>query len=722
MTFVLERLPVNDDELWWAVKAMWNVVIPRHTCGNPDHTAPFTAFADAYFRRAGSITLWHGSRGLSGKSFMLNILGLTEAFLKGSDVNLLGGSLAQSQNLHEHMRNALNAPNAPRFMIETESASLIKLNNRARIRPLTASQKTVRGPHPPFLILDEIDEMDIDILDAALGQPMPQKNYLGQIIEPFTVMCSTWQNAEGTFSAIRKRFEERGQEIVQWCVAQDTEVTTDRGQVPIQNVTTQDFVLTREGWKEVQHVTFMGYRPTVSVLLSNGRSLTLTADHKVATAEGFVPAGSLIVGTVLFADTRDADPVPSVSSDAHVGGVGHVMAPTAGSSSLLMQPSPSLVLGHGHRLQMVEPDAERVPTQVVDGESGAERAMLLLPDPTVGEGGGGLPVPPVDLVPVAVDGAALPEHTLTQVVAVINHGLVLPVWDLGVEECHEFSANHTVVSNCYQCSANPIDGWLSQETIDAKKLEIPAEMWRTEYELGEPSIGNRAFDTEAVEKMFAAAPAPLEEETGKDYERYRFAAYERDGQYVAAADWGKEQDYTVISVWRVDRTPVELAYYLRVNRRPYPQMIGWFNELIEEYRADPIHDRTGLGNVVADYVDVRSYGFMMTGEKRAAMLTEYVNAVEKGALVAPRVRTAYLAHKYCQVGDLYKTGQEYHLPDEVCSFALAWKLAGKSTGAVGPVSVPRDNAPTKLEQVFEPHRVVEVVRISEEPGALSLLV
>ena len=57
---------------------------------------------------------------------------------------------------------------------------MIKLKNGAKIRPLTASQKTVRGPHPPFLLLDEIDEMDQAILDAALGQPMPQKNWRGR--------------------------------------------------------------------------------------------------------------------------------------------------------------------------------------------------------------------------------------------------------------------------------------------------------------------------------------------------------------------------------------------------------------------------------------------------------------------------------------------------------------------------------------------------------------
>lgn len=492
MTFILGRLPENDDELWWTVHKMWGVTLPRHTCGNPDHTAPFTAFADAYFNRGGSISLWHGSRGLSGKSYMLSILGITKAFLLGADTNLLGGSYAQSQNIHEHMRNALNYKNAPRYMIETESQTQIKLSNKAKIRPLTASQKTVRGPHPPFLILDEIDEMDLEILDAALGQPMPQKNYMGEIIPPFTVMCSTWQNAEGTFSQIKRRFEDRGLPVIQWC---------------------------------------------------------------------------------------------------------------------------------------------------------------------------------------------------------------------------------------YQCSANPIDGWLTQETIDAKKQEIPAEMWRTEYELGEPSIGNRAFNTEAVEHMFDKPMEPLTEKVSKDFEEYTFKEPQRDGYYVAAADWGKEQDYTVISVWRADRNPFELVYYMRVNRRPYPQMIGWFNDAIQRYGADAIHDGTGLGNVVNDYVDVRARSFLMTGEKRNAMLTEYVNGVEKGMVKAPRIKTAYLAHKYCQVGDLYSRSQEFHLPDEVCSFALAYKVMARGSVTAPAVTVVRDNEPSELEKMFSPSAQFEVTAKTEDPASgVSLLV
>jgi hypothetical protein len=485
----LERLPTNDDELYELVKVLWGTTIPRtQVC--PDHVSPFSAFADAYFNRDGSIALWHGSRGLSGKSFMLSVLGITKAFLLGADTNMLGGSLAQSTNIHEHMRSALDHVNAPRQMIESEGNYLIRLNNKARIRPLTASQKTVRGPHPPFLILDEIDEMDEDILNAALGQPMPQVNYLGNIVKPYTVMCSTWQNPDSTFEHKYREFEEKGLPIKTWC---------------------------------------------------------------------------------------------------------------------------------------------------------------------------------------------------------------------------------------YRESANPVDGWLDPETIEQKKREIPKEMWRVEYELGEPSIGNRAFDSEAIEKTFCKEVKPVKQDHRQDFEEYTFEEPVHKGIYIASADWAKEQDKTVITVMRVDKQPHELVYYLRVNRRPYPMMIGWFNDAIEKYNAEAIHDATGLGNVVNDYIDVRARKFIMAGEKRYNMLSEYVGAIERGYFALPRIPTLYSAHKYCRTGDIYSGAtKDYHLPDEVCSLALAWHTAKNYSGYGIPVALPKSNEPGRYEKHFStPHEIDTLSSIQGEVAVKS---
>jgi hypothetical protein len=722
---ILERPPQTDSELYYLVQALWGVTIPRHkVC--PDHDAPFDAFADAYFERNGSIALWHGSRGLSGKSFMVSILGITKAFIKGADVNLLGGSLAQSTNIHEHMRNAFGNKNAPVYMIESEGNYLIKLNNRARIRPLTASQKTVRGPHPPFLICDEIDEMDEDILNAALGQPMPQKNYAGELIKPYTVMVSTWQNSDG-------------------CVLLNTPITTDSGIKNVQDVVVGDKVPTRDGWRSVTASINTGRQECVSVDFASGRRLTCTPWHRIWTdAHGWVEASLLQPGFVVSANvlgvggtvfgspgalTTEAS-APVSALDVHVDmpvvadGLGHLDGKATG-----------VVDGLRDDFQMAGVDTGSVATQVVDGQVVGNGSVDLHPYPAVGEidtlSGDETSV---GLVPVsvltdavgpgdAVVGRKIDGYTFAEdeVVRVTHTGMVLPTWDLTVDGSPEYVAEGILVHNtfehkyrefqekglpirtwCYKDTANPIDGWLSQETIEQKKREIPKEMWRVEYELGEPSIGNRAFDTDKVEETFSLPLEPIESEVKDRYERYVFEKPVGDGVYVVAADWAKEQDYTVITVMRVDRQPHTLVYYQRMNRRPYPVMISDFNKVIEEYNAEAIHDATGLGNVVNDYIDVRARKFIMSGEKRSNMLTEYVGAVERNYFTLPQIPSLYSEMKYCRTGDLYSNTKDYHLPDTVCSMALAWHLAKRHSGYGPAITVTKGREKNlRYEKHFE---------------------
>lgn len=456
--FALTRPPRDDDELHSLVTALWGVNIPRtQVC--EDHSAPFDWFSDCFFRRV-PLGVALGSRGLSGKSYAMSALGLTTAVVLGVDVNLLGGSYAQSLNLHKHMQAAWDHPGSPSYMIEKLGANEIKLTNKSRITPLTASQRTVRGPHPAQLCLDEIDEMDPEIYESALGQPMDQINKMvGITIGPQVAVTSTLQYADGNMMRVMNEAKERGLGVYSWC---------------------------------------------------------------------------------------------------------------------------------------------------------------------------------------------------------------------------------------YRESANPIDGWLTEEQIEHKRQTISAERWRVEYELGEPSIGNRAFHTPAVETAFSGDPEDGLIKKSKDYEEYAFETYHRTDDYVIAADWARSQDYTVISVWKATELPMRLVYYVRMNHLPWPVMIKKFNDLQQEYRADGIHDATGLGDVVASMIaDDNTWDFKMTGAQRDDMLSEYVAAVERGKVKGPRIDSNYQAHKYCRVEDLYSRSKDFHLPDEVCSAALAWRIAGERFPASSPVGLPK---------------------------------
>jgi hypothetical protein len=454
----LERAPKTRTELYLLTQALWGITIPsKQVC--PEHSTPFDAYAEAFFGSE-AIAVWLASRGLGGKSRTLAALTLTEAAVLGADATLLGGSLAQSTNVAEAMREYWDSPLAPKWMIVSDTATQLQLVNRATVRPLTASQKTVRGPHPQRLRCDEIDEMDPAILDAALGQPLDKKGIRSQ-----TVLSSTHQYPEGTMTKILRRAEEREWPVHRWC------------------------------FKE---------------------------------------------------------------------------------------------------------------------------------------------------------------------------------------------------------SANDYDGWLTEDMIERKRNEVPQEMWKVEFELQEPSVGNRAFDTEAVEAMFASEQT-YKAKTRQDMERYQFEEPRSDADYIIAADWAKEQDFTVISVWRCRQKQMRLVHYYRNRRVPYPVMVKEFNDTMKRYYARGIHDATGVGNAINDYLDARAQKFIMVGRERDDLLSEYVNAVERHHVSAPRVLSAYNAHKYCTVEDLYMHREYYasHLPDEVCSFALAWHLA-KRNPLTAPALVPRSGDPSKM--------------------------
>ena len=142
-----------------------------------------------------------GGRG-SGKSLALAALGLVKAFTSDVDVTILGGSMTQSLNVREHMRKLMAHPNFPKYAVTKDTATLIEMTTGKRVRPLPASETTVRGPHPPLQLLDEIDEMDYKIYNSSLGQAMEQENALGQTVREYIVASSTWQNPEGTFTKV----------------------------------------------------------------------------------------------------------------------------------------------------------------------------------------------------------------------------------------------------------------------------------------------------------------------------------------------------------------------------------------------------------------------------------------------------------------------------------------------------------------------------------------
>lgn len=479
MSLKLSRQPRNDDELHLVIKAMFGVDLPRKSVC-PGHVSPFDAVSHAYWGKEPGFAVWYASRG-SGKSLALAVLGLTKALLKDIDVTILGGSMTQSKNVAEHMSKLLAYKNAPTYAVEKHIASEIRLHTQKTIRPLPASETTVRGPHPPLQLLDEVDEMEEKIYNSSLGQAMEQINTFGEVVNEYIVASSTWQNPIGCFTNVIDNARREGLPIFTWC------------------------------WRE------------------------------------------------------------------------------------LLQPH----------------------------------------------------------------------------------------------------------------------GWMSQRFIDQKRRAVSEQMWKTEYELNEPTGTSRAIDLDAVDSYFVEYPEPIRQEhaPGDTDDEWVWADPESQGSYVAGADWAKEQDKTVIGVIRVDVNPRRLVYLRRMNRCPYPKMSGAFDHVVHKYNAAALHDKTGVGNAVNDYLsDDAAHGFVMVGRKRSQMFVDYISDFEHGGYLLPKnVEMFYRSHRGATVSDVYAPHKwDNHTPDDLVMMALAHRAAGRTPPAVSGQGVPRDLTPRESDKQFHVKPAAEV--------------
>src|SRR5262249_5201607 len=147
---VRSRRPTNRQELERWVLAFTGVRVPgRAVCRG--HSAPLDMFARQVLDRP-ALALWHGPRG-SGKSFLSAIdTHLASRFHPRHETRILGGSLAQSEQIHQALREAVLHGRGPTG--ESDAGSIARLlkreghyHNGSKVSILSASRTP--GPGPP---------------------------------------------------------------------------------------------------------------------------------------------------------------------------------------------------------------------------------------------------------------------------------------------------------------------------------------------------------------------------------------------------------------------------------------------------------------------------------------------------------------------------------------------------------------------------------------------
>ncbi|MDD5641896.1 MAG: hypothetical protein PHX53_09620 [Syntrophales bacterium] len=176
----------DKEELLDFVEAFGGRKIPKvRVC--PEHTPPAEYLTAAFFEEVQNCVCW-ASRG-SGKTLNGALATWLDAVFKpGCETKILGGSLEQSQKMYAHIKERFATPPFTHLVKGEMLKTLTRMQGGGSIQILTASSKSVRGPHPMKVRLDEIDEMHPEIYEAALFVPQTAKGIKAsiQIFPPCT--------------------------------------------------------------------------------------------------------------------------------------------------------------------------------------------------------------------------------------------------------------------------------------------------------------------------------------------------------------------------------------------------------------------------------------------------------------------------------------------------------------------------------------------------------
>jgi hypothetical protein len=136
-------------------------------------------------------------------------------------------------------------------------------------------------------------------------------------------------------------------------------------------------------------------------------------------------------------------------------------------------------------------------------------------------------------------------------------------------------------------------------------------------------------------------------------------------------------------------------------------MVNRLNQRWAHYGGKVIHDETGIGGVINDYIEYPRgtrpgdlIGVTMAGRLRSDIITEYISAVERDQFKCPRLQWPFEEHKYATPDDLYNGSSTAHLPDSIAAGALAWHGRNRwKRIAVPSISITRDKSPWRMGNV-----------------------
>ncbi len=192
------------------------------------HQSPWEMFRKLQKDRP-PIVLVLGARG-TGKSYLSALdTHLTSLKRARHGTRVLGGSRSQSEQIYRALRDfsgfwpEAGGEDPVKALLKSEAV----YRNGSEVTILAASSTSVRGPHVPSLKLDEVDEIDVEHFESAMGMCMEMRGSGASI-----VMTSTWHRMNGPMSGLIHRARGGEFPIFSFCIFEVLERCPDERSGP----------------------------------------------------------------------------------------------------------------------------------------------------------------------------------------------------------------------------------------------------------------------------------------------------------------------------------------------------------------------------------------------------------------------------------------------------------------------------------------------------------
>jgi len=203
--------PKTKRELWGFIAAHFNLRLPWKTF-TPGHSNPFDFVADAVFHPGADLAAWANRSG--AKTLVASVIAALDfLYFDGLQARVLSGSEDQAKYLYEYWQQWCGElrgtdgrvyPGPLAYRLNGPINRMLTEVGGGRFEILAASQKKVRGPKVQRLYKEELDEIDPEIDQAALGmldsRTMPAR----------TIHTSTWHRADGLMGKLVQGDPARG--------------------------------------------------------------------------------------------------------------------------------------------------------------------------------------------------------------------------------------------------------------------------------------------------------------------------------------------------------------------------------------------------------------------------------------------------------------------------------------------------------------------------------